>query len=74
MAVGQRIHCRWADDVCVGSTCNYSVCIRGRLLPDGSCGLTVRRKTNVIAGPETTPRTDVRFRGKVLRKFKEDLI
>lgn len=70
---GRRIYCRWADDDCVGHTCNYAVCVRGRLLPNGVCGLTIKRKTEDIPSPVVVERNiDVKLRGKLNRRFKED--
>lgn len=76
MNAGRRIYCRWADDDCVGSTCNYSLCIRGKLLTNGVCGLSVKRKTNEEVGPETkkvdSKIESVKLRGKILRRFREN--
>lgn len=76
MHVGKRVYCRWADDDCVGCTCNYAVCVRGRLLANGVCGLSVKRKTNEESAPETVnvgiELNSVKVRGKLLRRFRED--
>ena len=74
---GKRIYCRWADDDCVGCTCNYAICVRGRLLPNGVCGLSVKRKTNEESAPETVNAVSaklntVKVKGKLLRRFRED--
>lgn len=70
------IYCRWADTSCTGPTCNYALCVRGRLLPNGVCGLTMRRKTVDERGPEEMMEgTKLRLRGKVRRRLRdEDLL
>ena len=77
-SMGRRIYCRWADDDCVGPTCNYALCVRGRLLSNGVCGLSVKRKTNEEIGPEAievdNKVDNIKFRGKLSRRFKEDEI
>ncbi|MFH0748859.1 MAG: hypothetical protein V1915_02920 [Candidatus Bathyarchaeota archaeon] len=73
---GKRVYCRWAEDDCVGHTCNYAICSRGRLLPNGTCGLSIKRKTNEEIAPETLkenlPLNNIKVRGKLLRRVKED--
>ena len=71
---GQRAYCRWADDECTGGTCNYALCIKSRLLPQGVCGLAVKRITNEDAVPETLEKPKVKLRGKILKRFKEEEI
>lgn len=73
---GRQVYCRWADDDCSGATCNYAICIRGRLLPNGGCGLTIKRKTNdedlspEIIGDEP----ELKLKGKILKRIKgEDI-
>jgi len=42
---GRKIaFCRWAGDLCKGYKCNFAICERHSLLPDGTCGLTIRVK------------------------------
>ena len=36
--------CRWAGDLCKGHRCNFAICERHALLPDGTCGLTITVK------------------------------
>jgi len=42
---GKESYCRWVDDICDVKTCAYSSCMRSILLPDGLCGMTVKRRT-----------------------------
>ena len=66
------MYCRWADDDCVGHSCNYAVCIRGKLLSGGACGLYVKRQTSEELGPETIKVENIRLRGKLRHRFKEE--
>jgi len=49
---GQTAYCRFADEECSPSTCKYSRCARGRLLPNGVCGLTLKTRTLEIRPEE----------------------
>lgn len=42
---GKSVWCRFADDECDPKTCKYAQCIRGRLLTNGFCSLTIPTKT-----------------------------
>ena len=70
--MGSRIYCRWADDDCSGPGCNYALCLQKRLVTGEVCGLTVRRKTREEIDPEGVPVVNVRVKGKLLRRFRED--
>jgi len=37
--------CNWVDAPCIGYQCPYAQCNQMKLLPDGRCGLFVKRKT-----------------------------
>lgn len=67
---GEKVFCRWADDECHPTRCNYASCIRGRLLANGVCGLTVRRKTIEKEAPEEILPA-VKLRSRVLRRINE---
>jgi len=69
---GKRAYCRWADDDCAGATCNYTVCLKGRLLPNGTCGLTIKRKTSEEATPDTMKLPEIRLHGRMQKKIGED--
>ncbi|UCB60448.1 MAG: hypothetical protein JSW72_10205 [Candidatus Bathyarchaeota archaeon] len=67
---GKDVWCRWTDERCNVANCNFATCVKRRLLPQGTCGETIKRKTtekrmDEIVGPP------VRLRGKVLRKVGE---
>ena len=42
---GDSVWCRWAEEECKISNCSFAVCAKRRLLPEGICGETVKRKT-----------------------------
>jgi len=44
--------CGWVNAACTGFKCPYSQCIQVKLLPDGRCGLFVKRKTVEQEAPE----------------------
>lgn len=67
------VYCRWADTNCTGPTCNYAICARGHLLPNGVCGLTVKRKTVEETEPEdVTVGVKMRLRGKVRQRLRDE--
>jgi len=66
------MYCKWADDNCVGSKCNYALCIRGRLLSNGVCGLSIKRKTNEEMGPEVIKIENIKLREKLKKRFREE--
>ena len=70
--MGKRLYCRWADDDCVGPSCNYAMCIRGKLLSGRVCGMYIRRKTDEGMGPEAIKVESIRLRGKLHQRLKED--
>lgn len=69
---GGRAWCSFAEDACAGYKCNYALCIRGRILVSGLCGLTMKRETIELSQPETKPLPMSRAKAKVMRKIGED--
>jgi hypothetical protein len=64
------VWCRWTEELCNVANCQYSMCMKRRLLPQGICGETVRRKT-VDRNPEDFIDEPVRLKGKAFRKLGE---
>jgi len=58
------------DEPCNVANCTYSLCVKRRLLPQGVCGETVKRKT-VEKRLEEVPLEPIKLRGKALRKIGE---
>jgi len=67
---GDTVWCRWTDENCVISNCSFTTCIKRRLLTQGVCGESVKRKT-VETEPEKTNIPTVKLKGKALRKLGE---
>lgn len=70
MKKGKTTWCRWTEEECEVSNCSYATCIKRRLLPQGVCGESVKRKT-VERAPEEIIPSAVKLRGKALRKIGE---
>ena len=62
--------CRWVNEPCDPSNCNYAMCVTRHLLPGGICGETVRRKTT-DRRPEEDLGPVIKVRGKTFRKIGE---
>ena len=62
--------CRETEEICNVANCTYAFCIKRRLLPQGVCGETVKRKT-VDKPPEEDMGEAIKLRGKALRKIGE---
>ncbi|MEM3061784.1 MAG: hypothetical protein QW265_05200, partial [Candidatus Bathyarchaeia archaeon] len=41
---GKTVWCKFADDECAVQNCKYAQCIKGRLLPSGICGFSIKTK------------------------------
>ncbi|MEM2273434.1 MAG: hypothetical protein QXX56_04370 [Candidatus Bathyarchaeia archaeon] len=67
---GKNPWCRLTDEPCNPVNCNYAICTIRRLLPQGICGETVRRKT-IERSPEEMEMPTVKVRGKIFRKIGE---
>jgi len=67
---GNKVWCRWTEEECEVSNCSYATCVKRRLLTNGICGETVKRKTTERE-PEEAVGPTVKLRGKVFRKIGE---
>lgn len=65
------VWCRMTEEKCKIENCTYAMCYKRRLLPNGVCGETVKRKTTERK-PEDIPDRTVKLRGKALRRIKYD--
>jgi len=64
-----KVWCNYADDFCDIKTCKFAQCVRGKLLPSGVCGLSIKQRTvrvrlSDIGEPVKVP-------GKIAQKLKE---
>ncbi|MEM2905690.1 MAG: hypothetical protein QW587_08155 [Candidatus Bathyarchaeia archaeon] len=71
---GGKAWCSFADDTCAGYKCNYALCVRGRILVSGLCGLTIKRETGELTQPELEPLPIGKAKAKVMRKLGEEEI
>jgi hypothetical protein len=69
---GRNVTCSWAEDSCTGGKCNYAICIKRRLLTDGTCSMTVGRKEKKELFPEIIEEPNYRIRGKTLRRLGKE--
>jgi hypothetical protein len=61
--------CRFAEDRCEPGGCKFAQCLKGKLLTNGVCGLTLKARTleltlDSVGQPIKAP-------GKLARKLKE---
>lgn len=67
---GDGVWCRWTDEMCDVADCTYAMCLKRRLLPKGTCGETIKRKT-VEKEPEEIASQTVKLKGRAFRKLGE---
>ncbi|MEM1586318.1 MAG: hypothetical protein QXX99_03290 [Candidatus Bathyarchaeia archaeon] len=67
---GKSPWCRLTEEPCNPINCNYAMCMVRRLLPQGICGETVKRRT-IEKGPEEIDMPTIKVRGKIFRKIGE---
>ena len=71
---GNSMWCAWTGDECNPAICNYAACAKRRLLPNGVCAMTVKRRTVERGGPEREPKIGVKVRGKLFKKMGEKIL
>lgn len=44
--VGKKklVFCSLTNDLCIGYKCNYAMCAKHALLPDGTCALSIQQR------------------------------
>jgi len=62
--------CSWTNEECTPRNCQYAVCVKRKLLPNGVCGDTIRRRT-VERKPEEEVLPTIRVRGKFFKKLRD---
>lgn len=62
--------CIWTDETCDVADCTYAICVKRRLLPKGTCGESIKRKT-VEKPPEEITCPTVKLKGRAFRKLGE---
>jgi len=66
--------CTWANDRCEGSKCTFAFCAKRALLPDGTCGLELRKRHQKIRSIEDEAEKEeisLKIRGKAFKKLKD---
>jgi hypothetical protein len=61
--------CRLVDDKCTPETCKFTQCLKGKLLPNGTCAFTVKTKTVAVRPREEL--RPIRAPPKLAAKIKE---
>jgi len=61
--------CRYADDICEPKTCKFVRCVKGRFLPDGTCGMTIKTKRLDVRPEEVED--PIELPGKLAQRIKE---
>ncbi len=67
-----RFYCKFAGDLCEGASCKFAICIRNKLLPDGTCGLTVKRLTPSTEIPPEKAVVGFKVKGKLKQRLGEE--
>jgi len=58
--------CNWVDAPCIGYQCPYAQCVQVKMLPDGRCGLFVKRRSAEV---EEVPRIQPFAASKARKKL-----
>lgn len=66
---GKTSWCNWTNEPCNPIDCTYAVCMKRQLLEDGTCGLTVKRRTRDDTEPEEMVVQEIRLKGKLAKKM-----
>ena len=67
---GKDAWCRWTEEHCNPVNCSFAICVNRRLLPNGICGETLKRKT-VEREIDDDLTSTIKVRGKTFRKIGE---
>lgn len=67
--------CEWTGERCIGWRCQFMVCMRHALMPDGTCNLMVERKERKPPIDEEAAKIASKYSdlGKKLRRMGLDL-
>lgn len=69
-----RAWCNWTNEPCNPANCTYAMCRNRRLLPDGVCAYSIKRRTKDEEQPEDLLKEEIKVRSKLLRKMGEKRI
>jgi len=71
---GKSVWCTWTSEPCNPANCAYAICMKRRILPNGVCAFSVKRKTREEEQPEDLLKDEIKVRGKLFRKTGEKRI
>ena len=71
---GSNAWCMWTNDPCDPKGCTYAICRKRQLLDNGTCGFSIKRRTQESTRPEDVFRDEIKIRGKLMRKTGEKTI
>ncbi|MFB0543918.1 MAG: hypothetical protein ACETVR_03970 [Candidatus Bathyarchaeia archaeon] len=66
--------CTWTNEPCNPTNCTYALCMRRRLLSNGVCASSIKRRTREEEQPEDLLKEEIKVRSKLLRKVGEKRI
>ena len=69
---GNKIYCRFAEDVCEGPNCTYAICVRNRMLPNNLCGLTIKKDKKPLENLPEEAVQGFKVRGKLSHRLREE--
>ncbi|MFQ5710293.1 MAG: hypothetical protein ACE5GD_00795 [Candidatus Geothermarchaeales archaeon] len=70
--MGGKRMCSLTMDICEPRSCAYTVCVAKKVLPNGVCGRTLRRKTRPISIEEGLKLDKEVIKGK-LRNLEDEI-
>ncbi|MFX1486680.1 MAG: hypothetical protein ACFFBS_06280 [Promethearchaeota archaeon] len=70
----QTIACRFipGEDLCQGPKCNFAYCVKRKLRPDLTCGLSLPKEKPLHVEKKEEWRKPIPIKGKVLKRIKEE--
>jgi hypothetical protein len=66
---GKEAQCRYAEDICDPKNCKFSRCVKGKLLSDGRCSMTIKAKKFEVRTEEIGE--PIRLPGKLAQRIRE---
>ena len=69
-----RAWCTWTNEPCNIANCTYALCMKRRLLPNGVCAFSIKRRTREEEQPEDLLKEEIKVKGKLFRKTGEKRI
>ncbi len=65
-------YCTWTQSPCIGTKCKFAMCVKDAILPDGTCGLELRRLEKKVEEFDEELEKEVKAKStKVTSKLKK---